>query len=159
MAENPGTPFIVVGVDGSASSRDALRWAARQARLTGAELHAVCAWDFPATYGWAPDYSDVDLAAQARKDLDATIAEVLGAAPAVVRVERGHPAAVLVDSSLGADLLVVGSRGHGAFAGMLLGSVSQHCAQHALCPVLIVRHQQDGSGQARAVHESERPQS
>jgi nucleotide-binding universal stress UspA family protein len=146
MTESTSTSYIVVGVDGSASSRDALRWAARQARLTGADLHAVCAWDLPTGYGFAPNDSYLDLAAEAGKGLNATVVEVLGAVqdvPLVARVERGHAAGILVEASRGADLLVVGSRGRGEFAGMLLGSVSQHCAQHAACPVLIVRHQQD----------------
>ncbi|MBR7827142.1 universal stress protein [Actinospica sp. MGRD01-02] len=146
MVEDEIAPFIVVGVDGAASSREALRWAARQARLTKAELHAIRAWDFPVTYGWTPDYSDVDLAAQAHQDLAMTITQVLGDlpdVPIVVRVEQGPATAVLVEASRGADLLVVGSRGHGAFDGMLLGSVSQHCAQHAVCPVVIVPPQQD----------------
>jgi nucleotide-binding universal stress UspA family protein len=142
MDESEGTPFIVVGVDGSESSRDALLWGARQARLSGADLHALCAWDLPVGYGFAPDDSWSSLAVQAREGLDATIAQVLGEEPdvqVVARVEQGHPAKVLVEASRGADVLVVGSRGHGAFAGAFLGSVSQHCAQHADCPVLILR--------------------
>jgi nucleotide-binding universal stress UspA family protein len=146
MAKAKDTSFIVVGVDGSEPSKDALRWAAGQARRTGSDLHAVCAWEFPAAYGWAPDYAGVNLAAEALKALDATIAQVLGDepdVPLVTRVEQGHAAQVLIDASRGADLLVVGSRGHRAFAGMLLGSVSQHCAQHAACPVVIMRHRLD----------------
>ncbi len=138
--------FIVVGVDGSEASKDALRWAARQARLTGAELRAVCAWQMPTGYGWIPDISEFDFAAEARSGLDGTVADALGADPGVkvtTDVRQGHPATVLIEASQGAALLVVGSRGHGAFAGMLLGSVSQHCAQHASCPVLIMRHQPD----------------
>lgn len=145
MTESTSTSFIVVGVDGSDSSADALRWAAAQARLTGSDLHAVYAWDFPTTYGWAwgPGFTGVDLAEESRKDLDSVIARVLDGAsdvPVVARVERGHAAEVLVAVSRGADLLVVGSRGRGAFADMLLGSVSLHCAQHAQCPVVIIRH-------------------
>jgi nucleotide-binding universal stress UspA family protein len=145
MTETTSTSFVVVGVDGSESSADALRWAAAQARITGADLHAVYAWEFPSAYGWAwaPGFTDLDLAAESRKDLDAMIARVLdgGAGVSVVaRVERGHAAEVLVAVSRGADLLVVGSRGRGAFADMLLGSVSLHCAQHAHCPVVIIRH-------------------
>jgi nucleotide-binding universal stress UspA family protein len=90
----------------------------------------VCAWDFPAAYGWALNYSDANFAAEARKALCATIRQVLGDVPDVppaARVEQGHPAQVLADASRGAGLLVVGGRGHGAFTGMLLGSVSRHC--------------------------------
>lgn len=144
MADTTSTSFIVVGVDGSDSSMDALRWAAGQARLTGADLHAISAWDLPVGYGLAPGARAEEVAGEARKGLNAAIAQVFGDSPdmpLVARVEQGHPAPVLIDASCGADLLVVGSRGHGAFAGMLLGSVSQHCAQYAACPVLIVRHE------------------
>lgn len=145
MTETTSTSFIVVGVDGSECSEDALRWAAHQAEFTGADLHVVCAWDYPTAYGWAwaPGFTSLDLAAESRKDLEATIEKVLeGRAhrPVTARAERGPAADVLVTASRGADLLVVGSRGRGAFADMLLGSVSLHCAQHADCPVVIVRH-------------------
>ncbi|MBS2966789.1 universal stress protein [Actinocrinis puniceicyclus] len=144
--EMPGTdcaPLIVVGVDGSESSIDALRWAALQAKRTDARLQAISAWQYPGGYGWVPDFSELDFEAEAQKGLDDTVARALGAEPDVpvtTRVIEGNAAIVLIDASQGADLLVVGSRGHGAFAGMLLGSVSQHCAQNASCPVLIVRH-------------------
>ncbi|MEY9911319.1 nucleotide-binding universal stress UspA family protein [Catenulispora sp. MAP12-49] len=145
MTETTSTSFIVAGVDGSDSSADALRWAAEQARLTGAGLHAVYVWDFPSAYGWAwaPGFTGVDLETESRKDLDAMIHRVFDGdadVPLVARVERGNAAEVLVDVSRGADLLVVGSRGRGAFADMVLGSVSLHCAQHAACPVVIIRH-------------------
>ncbi|HTZ07910.1 MAG TPA: universal stress protein, partial [Acidimicrobiales bacterium] len=79
-----------------------------------------------------------------------TVRQVLGENPEVpVRlvVREGHPAPVLIDEAGGADLLVVGSRGHGAFMGMVLGSVSEHCVSHAPCPVVVVRHD-DESGSA-----------
>lgn len=132
----------MVGVDGSESSKDALRWAAEQARQTGAAVHAISTWNFPTSYGWGPYIADVDLAAEARRGLEQTIEEALGDkpdVPLVARVEQGHAAGILVDASREAALLVVGSRGRGAFTGMLLGSVSQHCAQNATCPVLITR--------------------
>ena len=134
---------IVVGVDGFESSKAALRWAIRQAKLTGAEVEAVTAWSYPSGYGWAP-FSEgaVDFEGDAGKILVEALAEVSGIAPDVVvepLVVHGHAADVLVRAAEGADLLVVGSRGHGGFAGMLLGSVSQHCVQHARCPVLVLR--------------------
>ena len=134
---------IVVGVDGSPSSMKALRWTIRQAKLTGAEVEAVTAWSYPSGYGWAP-FSEgaVDFEGDAGKILVEALAEVSGIAPDVVvepLVAQGHAADVLVRAAEGADLLVVGSRGHGGFAGMLLGSVSQHCVQHARCPVLVLR--------------------
>ncbi|MFD1660663.1 universal stress protein [Streptomyces caeni] len=137
---------IVVGVDGSDSSRSALRWAARQAELTGAELRAVQAWRLPVTYGMPVDYSGGDFEGRAREELRRTIEEVLGehsGIPVVPLVVEGHPSLVLTKAARNADLLVVGSHGHGAFAGMLLGSVSQHCVQHATCPVLVVRTADD----------------
>ncbi|MEU9247474.1 universal stress protein [Streptomyces sp. NPDC048385] len=135
-------PLIVVGVDGSEASRAALRWAARQAELTGAQLRPVQAWRPPATYGMPVDFSDADFGKQARENLRATVEETLGEQPGVsvdLQVIEGHPAAVLTEAATCADLLVVGSHGHGAFAGMLLGSVSHHCVHHATCPVLVVR--------------------
>ena len=134
---------IVVGVDGSASSKAALRWAMRQAQLTGAEVEAVTAWWYPTGYGMAP-VSDgaIDFEGDARKVLAGALAEVCGVAPDVVVrscVAEGHPAELLLREAVGADLLVVGSRGHGGFAAALLGSVSQHCVQHATCPVLVMR--------------------
>ncbi len=138
---------IVVGVDGSASSRTALRWAVRQARLTGGTVNAVIAWELPMTpqnYGWAPLYVEEagEFAADARKRIDAVISEEVAPDDSELvrtQVVHGHPARVLLDAAEGTDLLVVGHRGHGSFAGALLGSVGQYCVHHARCPVLIVR--------------------
>lgn len=133
---------IVVGVDGSPSSVEALRWAAHQAELTGAELHAVTSWHLPTTYGWIPSVADFDWAGNARTTLDHAIKDALdGSRAALVHkhVLEGHASRVLLDASADAGLLVVGSRGHGEFAGMLLGSVAQHVVTHANCPVLVVR--------------------
>src|SRR5690348_12635343 len=137
MSDNQGK--IVVGVDGSAPADAALHWAIRQAELTGETVEAVMAWEFPviaASYGWAPVVvsDNVDLRAIADKTLDEAISRATGA-DCNVKVERtvieGYPPAVLVEQSADADLLVVGSRGHGTFAEALLGSVSQHCSHHA----------------------------
>lgn len=133
---------VVVGVDGSDASKDALRWAAKQAQLTGGEVQAVIAWQWPLTYGYYGVFSDVDFAAQARTTLEEVIAESLGeppSVPVISSVVEGHPAAVLIEASRSADLLVVGSRGRGVFTGMLLGSVSESCVHHATCPVLVIR--------------------
>ena len=146
-----GAPRIVVGVDGSPTSRAALRWAVRQAKFTGGIVDAVVAWEIPMvlqSYGWAPIYVEEagDFEADARKLLDTVIGEEVGSADSDrVRslVVNGHPAEALIDAADGADLLVVGSRGHGSFAEALLGSVSQHCVHHAPCPVLIVRGEPD----------------
>jgi nucleotide-binding universal stress UspA family protein len=142
-SQQPGDRRIVVGVDGSPSSRYALSWAVRQAALTGSVVDAVIAWHDPASYaGYAwliADTCDADLAA---KTLSETVDSAIPADGAVTvrrRVIEGHAARVLLDAAHGADLLVVGSHGHGGFRGMLLGSVSQHCVQHSSCPVVVIR--------------------
>ena len=147
-----GAPRIVVGVDGSSSSRAALRWAIRQARFTGSTVDAVIAWQIPMmlqNYNWAPIYVEEsrDFAKDARRRIDAVLSEEIEPADSQLvrsRVVHGHPAQVLLDAAADADLLVVGSRGHGSFTEALLGSVSQHCVHHAHCPVLIM-HGDPGS--------------
>ncbi len=135
---------IVVGVDGSEASVQALRWAARLAELTGAGVEAVTAWDFPPFYGtggWAPAIEDVYPDDLAGKVLDEAIARAWPAgAPTGIakRVERGPAAQVLIGASEGASVLVVGSRGHSALAEAMLGSVSLACVHHAKCPVTVV---------------------
>lgn len=136
-----GQNRIVVGVDGSEPSKSALRWAARMSTMTGAPIDAVIAWQPPPNYGWgymnATWRPDVD----ADKVINAAVDSVFGAErPSEIRliIERGNPAKILLDHSRGAQLLVVGSRGHGGFVGLLLGSVSANCAEHATCPVLVV---------------------
>jgi len=135
---------IVVGIDGSDTSQDALRWAVRQSRLTGQEVHAVVSWGYPVDVGPGA-FGAFDPEANARDVLAKAVADVLDPADAErvpQHVVAGHPARVLLDAAADADLLVVGSRGHGGFAGMLLGSVSQHVVAHATCPVLVVHEQQ-----------------
>ncbi|MET8152950.1 universal stress protein [Actinoplanes sp. NPDC049668] len=133
---------IVVGVDGSLPGKAALRWALAQARLTGGRIRATIAWEIPSYIGWALIPYD-GLEAAAGKLLHESVEEAVGFdGPDVTVVESvmpGHPAQVLIDASAHAALLVVGSHGHGIFAGTLLGSVSRHCAQHARCPVVVVR--------------------
>lgn len=140
---HPAGPRIVVGVDGSDSSLRALDWAARQAELTHVALEVIMTWEFPTTYGWTPPIpSDWDPRADIVKSLEEIIGRLRQAHPSVEahpRVVEGRPAPVLIEASHGAELLVVGSRGHGEFAGMLLGSVGEHCASNAHCPVVVVR--------------------
>lgn len=134
---------IIVGVDGSESAGDALRWAVGQAKLTGATVEAVYAWDpgVVASLGMPPmlDWQPLREAAQARprEIVEETIGGDSGVR-IVTKTVMGHAAAVLVDRSAKADLLVVGSRGLGGLKGMVLGSVGHHCAAHAHCPVVIV---------------------
>ncbi len=134
---------IVVGVDGSEPSMAALRWAVRQAKLTGSSVDAVIAWRVPSAYGLAPIADGgLDFEGDAKKILADALNEVGGAESDVVirpTVVEGYPADVLVWSARGADLLVVGSRGHGGLTSALLGSVSHHCMHHASCPVLVIR--------------------
>ncbi|MFJ8435276.1 universal stress protein [Kitasatospora sp. NPDC094019] len=133
---------IVVGIDGSAPSGAALRWAVGQAALTGAGVHAVAAWEPPSLHGWRVPLPDDDFERTARRTLTAEVDEVLGRdrpVPVEESLLPGHPAEVLLELAEGAELLVLGSRGRGAFARTLLGSVSTRCAAHASCPVVIVR--------------------
>ncbi|MFF8373123.1 universal stress protein [Streptomyces lydicus] len=149
--EREETGRIVVGVDGSGSSKQALRWAVRQAELTEGVVEAVTAWDLPqfhGSLGWMPPSSgdQAALESQARRELTEAVEETVGSHPPVeVRaiVRHGTAASVLLDAAHGASMLVVGSRGLGGFSGMLLGSVAQHCTQQAACPVVVIRHDEE----------------
>ncbi len=142
---SPSNGPVVVGIDGSDASHDALRWAADYAKINKLPLKVVIAWHMPTGFGFPmaglpEDYNPADDAAQILND---TIRDVIGSdtsVPISMEVMEGPPALVLIEESKAASLLVVGSRGHGGFAGLLLGSVSEHCAAHASCPVLIQRH-------------------
>ena len=140
----PSRGKIVVGVDGSPSSQQALRWAARQARLTEGQLHAVAVWDYPTG---ALVLEDIDWFGITSKLLDDAITAGLNPddADRVQRsVLRGYPVRVLLDAAADADLLVVGSRGRGGMVGILLGSVSQHVVAHARCPVVVMHAAEPG---------------
>ncbi|GAA2495840.1 MULTISPECIES: universal stress protein [Actinomycetes] len=142
---------IVVGVDGSEGSKQALNWAVRQAELTGGWVEAVIAWDVPQFHGalgWMPPSSSDEAALEGRAQSEVTSAveEAVAAHPTVqvsTVARYGTPASVLLEASRDAALLVVGSRGLGGFKGLLLGSVAQHCVQHAHCPVLVLRGQEE----------------
>jgi nucleotide-binding universal stress UspA family protein len=139
---------IVVGVDYSDEAKAALRFALEEAKLRQAKLRVVHAWQYGyigtsglegSLAGLGGDIKEFRDAAET--GLDNTLRESVPETNTVEierRVVEGRPAATLIAESRGADLLVVGSRGHGGFAGLLLGSVSQQCAQHATCPVVIV---------------------
>ncbi len=138
---------IVVGVDGSPASRTALEWAGDEAVRHGAELVVVTAWlpippPLAGTSSTVPTHGVTDARETAKELLMETIRDVLGENPPVLvhpQVKEGHAAKLLIDLSEDADLLVVGSSGFGGFAGMLLGSVSQHVAAHAKCTVVVAR--------------------
>ncbi|HEX6932201.1 MAG TPA: universal stress protein [Streptosporangiaceae bacterium] len=139
-------PRIVVGVDGSAPSIAALRWAVGHAELSAGVVNAVIAWESGARGGGrrlalAPGIDDAGHAELAAKTLSAAIADV--SPPPDVRVNQlvveGSAGEVLLSAAQNADLLVVGHSGHGGFASALMGSVSIRCLHHASCPVVVVR--------------------
>ncbi|WP_431245668.1 universal stress protein [Leifsonia xyli] len=138
---------IVVGVDGSASSLSALRRGARIAEQLGCTLVGVTVWEFPQSWpgyvmeGWSPEADAYAIAEQAA-------GEVFGGSvpdwySTVIR--SGSAARQLIAESEGAEMLIVGSRGLGGFTGLLLGSVSRSCVEHADCPVLVI-HDAEGAG-------------
>lgn len=140
-----GMSKIVVGVDGSDASRAAVRWAADEARLRGVSLHAVEAWEFsPLIFA-----ADVPVALDELRDsvtghLHSVVTDEVGDGVDVVElVVEKAPVPALLDQCEPDDVLVVGSRGRGGFAGLLLGSVSQQLAQHSTCPVMIIRPPED----------------
>lgn len=133
---------IVVGVDGSEPSKAALRWALRQAELTGGWLSAVISWDAPPIYGWEAAPSREDLNTDAAHVLREVIDEVTSGSTDITierEIANGHPAKALLNSAEQAELLVLGNRGRGGFSKALLGSVTAYITHHATCPVLVVR--------------------
>jgi nucleotide-binding universal stress UspA family protein len=138
--EHPERRPVIVGVDGSDASIDALRQAARISSRLDLPLKVVSVWQYPLMLGtyvpdvnWAPE---ADAQAVIQTTIDAAFEDELPEMSTSVR--KGTPAHVLIEESEHAEMLVLGSRGHGGFAGLLLGSVSSACAEHAHCPVLIV---------------------
>jgi nucleotide-binding universal stress UspA family protein len=136
---------IVVGIDGSDAAKDALRWALDEARLRSDEVVAVHAWEAPPVMpepGPAPGFDLVAILPEVEEAGERLVKTVVGDDSSVT-VEpvaiAGPPASVLVDAARDADMLVVGSRGHGGFTALLLGSVSQQLAHHAPCPLVIHR--------------------
>lgn len=132
-------PIVVVGVDGSSGSIQALRWALDYARRLPSTLKVVTAWHTPAhptaPAQWTPE--------RAAEEIQQRSLECLGALPGDVHLEclvvQGWPAEVLAEESLGSDLLVLGATGHSPAHRNGLGSTSLHCASHARCSVVIVR--------------------
>jgi nucleotide-binding universal stress UspA family protein len=145
--ENGQQQIVVAGVDGSDESLAALSWARRYAESTGATVRAVLAWHFPTAAGQPPEgKAPAPIREQAEENLRGQLSEAVGKVypgPSAERLETrlsyGHPAEVLIAESAQADLLVVGHRGRGAFAGMLLGSIAVHCVNGAHCPVVVIR--------------------
>jgi nucleotide-binding universal stress UspA family protein len=143
----------VVGVDGSSSSQRALEWAVREAEVHGNTVLAISTYSIPtmaiAESGFALESGNLQELADYCRDVLATqIAEVSDGHSSVriePKVVHGPAAQVLIDASDSASTLVVGSRGHGGFIGLLLGSVSQQCVSHAHCPVVVVRTSEAGA--------------
>lgn len=137
----PGTRRVVVGVDGSPHSQAALHAAVQEARRLGARLEVLHAWTAPivmAPMGAVPPWPRMvhrDLADEVLEHAVADLPDDVEVVPCAV---EGHAASALVEASTGADLLVVGSRGRGGFAGLVLGSTSHQAAAHARCPVLVL---------------------
>lgn len=135
---------IVVGVDGSEPSKQALRWAAFVAASTGATVDAIATWrlnGFTAGPRLMDDPGSFDLSGETTKMLTDTVAEVFGDTPPTslnTLVEEGNAAKVLVEASRKASMLIVGSRGRGGFVGLMLGSVSTACSAHSSCPVMVI---------------------
>jgi nucleotide-binding universal stress UspA family protein len=147
-AEPETTNRIVVGVDGSDGARRALEWAVNEARLRGARLIAIHTWHIPPlTAGVGPLDPPMTLDADTLERVETAAEELLERELAALdtsgievekRSEPSNPADALLAAAGDADLLVVGTRGHGGFSGLLLGSVSQQVSHHAPCPVVIV---------------------
>jgi nucleotide-binding universal stress UspA family protein len=132
---------IVVGVDGSNPSKQALQWALFLSHTMDATVEAVMVWQPTPGYGFVPPPDEWSPATEARNVLRSTVDEVFGAHTPdglQLTLREGSVAGELLEAGRAARMLVVGSRGHGGFAGLLLGSVSAACAEHALCPVLVV---------------------
>ncbi len=152
----PAAQHVVVGVDGSDSAGAALAWALRQAWANGGRVTVVGAWQTPAMtgaagYGSYMDLSSFDLTGATQELLDKAVAAATAdlpvgvTVPVTTSVVSGYAARELLRAAADADLLVVGSRGHGELSGMLLGSVGLHCVTHATCPVVVVRTRRHAS--------------
>lgn len=142
---------IVVGIDQSECSRQALSWALEEARRWGADLEVIYA--FGATTGWlgmgdavgasvTENFAEDEVTDAARAVIDGEVDAVIGPSTDVTLILRTvplHAGEALVEASTGADLVVVGTHGHGGIRSALLGSVSSYCVHHAHCPVVVVR--------------------
>ena len=139
------TEAVIVGIDGSPPSRNALAWAIQEARSLDRPIRLVGAYTIPSVAAAAIDVSyvpidDSSIRAAVTNTLKEAAAEVKAAGvPVEAVIEIGDAAGVLIDESKSGSLTVVGSRGRGGFAGLLLGSVAEQCVRHAACPVLVVR--------------------
>src|SRR3954469_5928226 len=133
-------PLVVVGTDGSPEASKAVAWAADYARRTNGTLEVVTTWTWPMTYGVPAGIPNYDPEVDAQVLVEKAVAELdLPSDRVYTAVINGTAAQALCGRAEEADLLVVGSRGHGGFVGLVLGSVSSYCVHHAHCPVVVVR--------------------
>ena len=138
------TKRIVVGVDGSDHGNAALHWAVDEAKAHTAEIIAVFAWQMP-LIGIPGAFDREELEKLCINFLEETVAAVVPAPPVPITklVAHGDVSASLIEAAKSTDMLVLGSRGRGGFAGLKLGSVSSECVQHAACPVVIIKQPGD----------------
>lgn len=136
--------YIVVGIDGSAESVAALRWAIAEAALRHVSVKALHCWAYPTSVG-VPSMmlTDVELMRKSSVALvEDVIAQATAGAPTTVAIDpiitEGSASHALIDASDGAELVVVGARGHGGFLGLLIGSVANQVVHHAACPVVVI---------------------
>jgi len=135
-----GTFLIVVGLDDSEQSLPALHWDADEARMWQGTVNLIADWHYPPVPSTVEDSGSNDsFHAAERVQADELKAVAAAGADITGVLVRESTAAALLDAAKGADLLVVGSRGHEGFAGLLPGSTFSQVAHHARCPVLVVR--------------------
>ena len=135
---------IVVGVDGSEGSQQALHWAINEAKIRGSEIEIVHTWNFTPPldpvggYVLIPDKDFQDSAQLVVDNVLKSVSEMASSVAISTHVERGSASQILLNHAKTAELLVVGRRGHGGFIGLLLGSTAAQVSHHAQCPVVIV---------------------
>jgi nucleotide-binding universal stress UspA family protein len=148
--------IVVCGIDGSAASQRALEWALQEARYRGCRLRVITAWEWDGVEGMVAPATPAEARSQAemiqRRALLAATENIDVSPPVERRLVRGRPAAALCNSSLDAELMVVGSRGHSAVHDTFVGSTSQRVMRHAPCPVVVLPDPQ------HVEHERERAQ-
>lgn len=135
-------PVVIVGVDGSAESGRALRWAADYVTQLGGVVHAITVWHQPVQFGYRLATSDAELEQRAKRSLEEIVKPVHEEYPKLdlkSRLLRGHVVDEMVGLSNQADLMVLGNKGHGAFTGMMVGSVALKLVHHSRCPVTVIR--------------------
>ncbi len=152
MTTNPhiATGLVVVGIDGSEESIAAFTWALEEARIRGARVRAVNVWNYPVGYGVemaalstiSPETMERSAHTVLNQSVDQALIGVTEPPPVERVIRQGAASRELLDEGSGADLLVVGQRGHGGFLGLLLGSVANQVLHHATCPTVVIPRQE-----------------